>query len=103
MRLTCTSIMTRIEWCRQQRAQARTQSELERWRAEEEGLRDAFLNRDHTNYYRFSPPDLFWRYAMGLEDGRALVRLAMTERHVAAGFLDDARACDRSDEAGDCR
>lgn len=69
-------IVLRIEWCRHQKTQAGTQPELEGWRAEEEGLRDAMLNREHTNQYRYSPPALVERYAIGLEDGRALIRLA---------------------------
>jgi hypothetical protein len=73
---TSTSLLARIEWCREQRMQARTQAELEGWRAEEEGLLDALLGRDHTSHYRYSPPGLFERYAMGLQDGRSLVRLA---------------------------
>src|SRR5512134_3510760 len=60
-------IITRIEWCRKQRTKARTQPELEGWRAEEEGLRDAILDREHTNQYRYSPPAVSERYAIGLE------------------------------------
>lgn len=78
--------ISRIEWCRQQRAQARAQAEVERWRAEEEGLRDALLNRDHTNQYRESPPDVFRSYAMGLRDGRALILLAQVELRFAASL-----------------
>lgn len=73
MVLTNTTILSRIEWCRLQRERARTQAEQERWRAEEDGLRDAILNRDHTKYYRFSPPDVIERYALGLQDGRTLI------------------------------
>jgi hypothetical protein len=72
---TSLPLVARIEWCRRQRTQARTQAELEGWRAEEEGLRDALLKRDRTSQYRYSPPGVFERYAMGLEDGRALNRL----------------------------
>jgi hypothetical protein len=78
-----TSVLARIEWCRRQRTQARTAPELEEWRAEEEGLLDAFLKRDHTNHYRYSSPSVFERYAMGLEDGQALIRLAWVDRHLA--------------------
>lgn len=77
------SIEARIEWCRWQRTQARTELELEGWSAEEAGLRDALLNRDLTNHYRFSPPGLFVRYAMGFEDGQALIRLACVDSHLA--------------------
>ena len=69
-----TSIETRIEWCRRQRTQASTPVELEGWRAEEEGLLDAVLNTDHMNQYRQFPPRVFERYAMGLQDGQALIR-----------------------------
>lgn len=74
---TTTSIGARIEWCRKQEAQACTRAELEGWRAEEEGLRDALLNRDRTNQHRYSPPGVLERYATGLEDGRALIRIAL--------------------------
>jgi hypothetical protein len=77
------SIIARIEWCRTQRTQARTQAELERWRAEEDGLRDALLNRDHTNHYRYSPPEVFERYTMGFHDGQALIRVSWVDRHLA--------------------
>lgn len=83
MALTSTFIAARIEWCRHQGTQARTEPELEGWRAEEEGLRDALLNRDHTNNYQYSPPGVFVRYAMGFQDGQALIRLAWVERHLA--------------------
>ena len=72
---TSISLVARIEWCRRQRRQAPTQREVEGWCAEEEGLLDALLERDHTDQYRHSPPSVFERYAMGLEDGRALIRL----------------------------
>ena len=76
MPYTTNPVMFRIEWCRRQRAQARTKSELEGWHAEEEGLKDALLNRDHTNEYRHGPPDVFERYVLGFQDGRALIRAA---------------------------
>ena len=75
------SILARIEWCRSQKMHAHTEPELEGWRAEEDGLRDALLHRDHTKLYRYSPPGVFVRYAMGFEDGQALIRLAWVERH----------------------
>ena len=77
------SIVARIEWCRSQETQACTRAELDEWRAEEDGLRDALLHRDHTKLYRYSPPGVFVRYAMGLEDGHALIRLAWVQRHLA--------------------
>lgn len=72
---TTNPLVARIEWCRRQRRQAPTQREVEGWCAEEEGLWDALLERDHTDQYRHSLPAVFERYAMGLEDGRALIRL----------------------------
>ena len=72
---TIIPLVARIEWCRRQRRRAPTQREVEGWCAEEEGLWDALLERDHTDQYRQSPPSVFERYAMGLDDGRALIRL----------------------------
>ena len=60
------SIASRIEWCRRQSTQACAPRELAGWQAEEEGLRDALFNRDHTNQYQQGPPCLFERYVMGL-------------------------------------
>ncbi|HEX9137345.1 MAG TPA: hypothetical protein VF905_10440 [Nitrospirota bacterium] len=76
---TNTCIIARIEWCRLQRMHAPNQAESERLRAEEEGLLDALLYRDHTDEYQYSPPGMLERYAMGLEDGRALIRLAKVD------------------------
>jgi len=73
---TSTSLVARLEWCQRQGTQARTQAELEGWRAEEAGLRDALLNRDRTYQYRCSPSSVLERYAMGLDDGRLMIRVA---------------------------
>ena len=78
--MTRRSILSRLEWCRQQSMQAPTQSEREGWRAEEEGLRDALFHRNHSESYQNRSPCVFERYAIGLEDGRALNRLALTDR-----------------------
>jgi hypothetical protein len=67
-------IVSRIEWCRRQKKQARNQLEFAGWRAEEEGLRDAILKTDHTKQYQQSPPAVFERYALGLQDGQVLIR-----------------------------
>lgn len=67
-------VIFRMEWCRQQRTKAHTRPEHEGWRAEEEGLRDALLNRDHTKEYRNAPPGVFERYLLGFQDGQALIR-----------------------------
>jgi hypothetical protein len=74
-----TFIVAFIERCRQLRPQARTQAELDASRAEEEGLRDALLDRDQTYQYRYSPPGVFERYAISLQYGRALIRLACVD------------------------
>ncbi len=73
-------VIFRIEWCRQQREKARTEFELEGWHAEEEGLKDALLSRNHANEYRHGPLEVFERYVMGLEDGNVLIRAAWVER-----------------------
>jgi len=78
-----TSLASRIEWCRRQSKLACSPREVAGWEAEEDGLWDALLNRDHTNHYRQRPPELFARYAMGLQDGRVMMRMTMTYRQVA--------------------
>jgi hypothetical protein len=75
------SITSRIEWCRRQKTQARVRLELEGWQAEEEGLCDALLNRNHTNQYQHCPPGVFGRYVIGLQDGQALIRAAAMGQH----------------------
>lgn len=70
------SIISRIAWCQRQRAQARGDLEREEWHAEEEGLRDALLNRSHANQYAYCPPGVLERYQMGLQDGLTLIRAA---------------------------
>ena len=75
------SIASRIDWCRQLSTQARTPLEREGWQAEEEGLRDALLNRNHTNQYQHCPPGVFGRYVMGLQDGQALIRATAMGQH----------------------
>ena len=67
-------IKDRIDWCRQQSAVARTESEVDGWRAEEDGLRDALMNSDHTDDYRLCPPEVLRRYVLGFQDGTALLR-----------------------------
>jgi hypothetical protein len=70
---TSISITSRIEWCRRQSMQANSPREAAGWVAEEDGLRDALLNRDHSNQYRPGPPEVLARYTMGLLDGRAMI------------------------------
>lgn len=72
----------RIAWCREQTAQASTEFESDGWRAEEDGLRDALLNRDDTTHYRLSSPEIFERYVRGFQDGTILLRAARAERLV---------------------
>ena len=52
MNHTTIPITVRIEWCRRQSAQARTEPEVDGWSAEADGLRDALMNSDHTDTYR---------------------------------------------------
>ena len=70
------SISSRIEWCRRQSTQACAPLERAGWQAEEEGLRDALLNSERTTQYQQGPPAVFERYAMGLQDGYAVLRTA---------------------------
>lgn len=73
-------VISRIVWCRRQRAKAHTDHELEAWRAEEEGLRDAVLRRDHVNKYRHRSSILFERYLLGFQDAKALMRAVWATR-----------------------
>ena len=77
------SIIARIEWCRRQSTHAHDQGEAEEWQAEEDGLRDAVLKRDHSSQYRYGPPGVFARYLLGLQDGRAMLLVDSVER----GFM----------------
>ena len=70
------SIASRIEWCRRQSMQACSPLEAAGWQAEEDGLWDALLDRDHTNQYQQSQTGVFARYTMGLQDGHAMMRTA---------------------------
>jgi len=80
MDYTTSPVTSRIVWCRRQRAKACTEAELEAWRAEEEGLRDAVLHRDHVNKYRHGPPSILERYVLGFQDAKALIRAARATR-----------------------
>jgi hypothetical protein len=71
-------IRLRMAWCRS--ARARTESELDGWRAEEAGLRDAILKQDQADHYRLSTPEIFDRYVLGFRDGTALLSAARVER-----------------------
>jgi hypothetical protein len=78
-----TSIASRIEWCRGLKTQACTPLEREGWHAEEEGLRDALLHRDHTTQYQQGPLCVYGRYVVGLQDGEALIRAVAMEQQFA--------------------
>jgi hypothetical protein len=80
MKQAANLIIVRIEWCRRQSAQARTESEVDGWRAEADGLRDALMNRDHTDKYRLCPPEILRRYLLGFQDGTALLRATRVQR-----------------------
>jgi hypothetical protein len=82
MDYTTSPVTSRIVWCRRQRAKARTDLELEAWRAEEEGLRDAVLRRDHVDKYRHCPTKIFERYVLGFQDAKALMRAVRATRFV---------------------
>jgi hypothetical protein len=75
------SIISRIAWCQEQEKRARSEPELEGWRAEEEGLRDALHYIDQRNRYQDCPPAVFQRYVMGFEDGQALIRTVWMNLH----------------------
>lgn len=83
MALAIESVEARIEWCRQQKARAGQRIDKEGWNAEAEGLRDALLSEDHSSLYRDCAPAVFERYVMGLQDGRALVLVAVAEQQHA--------------------
>jgi hypothetical protein len=80
MTMSHSLIIFRIVWCRKLRRQAPTPSEMEGWRAEEQGLRDALLTKDHSNHYRASLPSIFERYLMGFQDAQTLIRIEQMAR-----------------------
>jgi hypothetical protein len=96
------SITARIEWCRQQSTQTCAPLEIAEWRAEAEGLEDALLQRDHTTQYQQGSPSVFERYALGLQDGQAVLRAAAVH-HVGAPPVHHAGAerTASSDRMGD--
>jgi hypothetical protein len=83
MAYATTSIASRIEWCQRQRTQACAPRARAEWQAEEEGLWDAVFNRDHTTQYQQGPGAVFERYALGLQDGHAMMRMAAVSDHFA--------------------
>lgn len=80
-------VKMRIDWCRRQIEQARTAPEVDGWCAEEDGLRDALLNSDHTEDYRLCPPEIRQRYMLGLQDGMVLLRAAWIARAAQAAEI----------------
>ena len=68
------SIASRIEWCRRQKTQARTQLEREGWQAEVEGSATRSSIEEFTRT-RHCPPGVFKRYVIGFQDGQALIRV----------------------------
>ncbi|UVT16140.1 MAG: hypothetical protein H8K04_00800 [Nitrospira sp.] len=89
MERTTNPVTVRIEWCRRQVAQARTEPEMDGWQAEENGLRDAVMNRDRTDDYRLCPPGILERYVLGFQDGTVLLRAARIERMIHAVRVPD--------------
>ena len=79
------SLLARLAWCQQQRLKALTEAELEAWCAEEKGLLDALHDNDRTSHFQNSSPALFERYALGLEDGRTLIRAALASSKLQLG------------------
>jgi hypothetical protein len=71
---TARAVTYRIVWCRRQRARACSEAERTAWRAEEDGLRDAVLHRDHVDKYRAHSPNVLERYLLGFHDAKALLR-----------------------------
>jgi hypothetical protein len=68
-------LIARIGWCHRHAMKALTTQEVEKWWAEKQGLIDALLQRECTYEYQHTPV-LLERYAMGLEDGKALIQAA---------------------------
>jgi len=77
---TAYAVTCRIVWCRRQRARACSEVERDAWRAEEDGLRDAVLHRDHVDKYRSHSPNVLERYLLGFQDAKALIRTARVAR-----------------------
>lgn len=86
MKQTMNPVNIRIEWCQRQSAQARTEPEVDGWRAEADGLRDALMDSDHTDDYRLCPPAIFERYVLGFQDGTALLRAARVGHPIHAAI-----------------
>src|SRR5262245_40104243 len=76
MALTTNPVLFRIEWCGRHRTKTHGGLEHEGWRADEDGLRDGLLTRDHTSNDRHAAPGVLARYVLGFHDGEALYHAA---------------------------
>ena len=85
-------ISVRIEWCRQRSRQARSEQEADAWQAEADGLRDAVMNRDHSDDYRLCRPEIRERYLLGLRDGIVMLQATRVQHanHAAAPEIPQA-------------
>ncbi|MDC8448977.1 MAG: hypothetical protein LV473_11535 [Nitrospira sp.] len=105
MKQTKHPISVRIEWCRRQSAQARSESEIDAWRAEADGLRDALMGTAHTDNYQLCFPEVLRRYVLGFQDGTALLRATRVQRmvHAAASETPQPSRMDIDVLLGDAR
>ena len=95
MKQTKNPITVRIEWCRRQSAQARTEPEMDVWCAEANGLRDALMNTNHTDDYRLCSPEVLRRYMLGFEDGTALLRATRVQHMTHAATVGTSQPTSR--------
>lgn len=77
---TIPSVSVRIAWCRQRSRQARSEPEADAWQAEADGLRDAVMDRDHSDDYRLCSLEIRERYRLGLQDGIAMLHTSRIQR-----------------------
>ncbi len=97
-------ISLRIEWCQQRSRQARTEPEADAWQAEADGLRDAVMNRNHSDDYRLCSQDIRERYQLGLQDGIAMLQATRGHRlnHATApGMQQAVPQVERGTQSGD--
>ncbi|HMS86251.1 MAG TPA: hypothetical protein PKD12_21635 [Nitrospira sp.] len=99
-------ISARIEWCRQRSRQAHSEPEADAWQAEADGLRDAVMNRDHSDDYLLCSPEIRRRYLLGLQDGLALLqttRVQHTNHATDPGILQPVPQVEVEARSGDER
>ena len=79
-------ITVRIDWCRQRSKQACNELEADAWQAEADGLRDAVMNRNHSDDYRLCSQEIRERYLLGFQDGIAMLQATRLQyaNHAAA-------------------